>query len=287
MIMAKNRGEMTITLRMKGRPVVLVGEGPVADEHRSLLTRAGAVIVAEGSKATFAVVIDDRAAVSRLKMRGALVYAVGEPDLSDFTPAADPEPVKPTRKAKPVADIKPKFKFKPKPEPAPDPEPKPELAPEPKSELESEPKPELDSEPKPELDSEPKPEPVVAAPRERPVTVRRERPVKPPREPVVKAPREPLKLPTVSFQPALRGLGTGKSWIVTSCKRAQAGLAPLFKVSTPFTRTVASNIQDRVERARAQPISLDMALLKGGPLDDQAGADGTEAEAAPPAPKSE
>jgi hypothetical protein len=104
---------------------------------------------------------------------------------------------------------------------------------------------------------------------------------------VVKAPREQLKLPTVSFQPALRGLGTGKSWIVTSCKRAQAGLAPLFKVSTPFTRTVASNIQDRVERARAQPISLDMALIKGGPLDDQAGADKTEAEAAPTAPKSE
>lgn len=80
----KDRPDLPIALRLSGRPVVLVGEGPVADAHRKLLKGVGATIVGEGSKATFAIVIDDPAAVSRLKIRGALVHAVGRPDLSDF-----------------------------------------------------------------------------------------------------------------------------------------------------------------------------------------------------------
>ncbi|SFG21098.1 hypothetical protein SAMN05518801_11090 [Novosphingobium sp. CF614] len=66
--------------------MVLVGEGAAAEDQRRILQRAGALIVGEGSKATLAVVVDDPAAVSRLKVRGALVYAVGRPELCDFTP---------------------------------------------------------------------------------------------------------------------------------------------------------------------------------------------------------
>lgn len=235
MITAKNRGELTITLRMKGRPVVLVGEGPVADEHRTMLTQAGAVIVAEGSKATFAVVVDDRAAVSRLKMRGALVYAVGEPDLCDFIPASEREPAKPPKRAR-------KVKFAP------------EFAPDPLAEV--------------------PPDRVPETPRERPITAHR--------EPMVRPPREPLKLPSISLEPALRALASTRSWAVTLWTRAQAKLSPMLRMSTPLTRSVASTIQARVERARARPISLDMALVKGGPLDDQAPANGTATGAQPP-----
>ncbi|WBO24620.1 NAD(P)-dependent oxidoreductase [Sphingomonas abietis] len=71
-------------MRLRGRPVVLLGEGPVADEQRRLLERAGARIVSEGSKAVLAIVVDDPAAVSRMKMRGVLVYAVDQPDLCDI-----------------------------------------------------------------------------------------------------------------------------------------------------------------------------------------------------------
>lgn len=85
---------LPIVLRMSGRPVVLVGEGPAAEKHRRILERAGARVVNEGSRAALAVVIDDPAAVSRMKVRGSLVYAVGHPQQSDFTlaDAFEPEP---------------------------------------------------------------------------------------------------------------------------------------------------------------------------------------------------
>ena len=211
---AKDPGELIINLRMKGRPVVLVGEGAAADEHRSLLTRAGAVLVGEGSKATFAVVIDDRAAVSRLKVRGALVYAVGEPDLCDFTFANAAAPAKITRKAKPT----------------------------------------------PEADHRAIPEPAIAqVPRAAKVR----------QEPKLQAPREPFKMPNISLDPARSALNAAMRWIGTMWQRTRAMLAPLMRASTPLTRTVASTIQSRVDRARERPISLDMALVKGGPLDEQ------------------
>jgi hypothetical protein len=76
---------LPIVLRMSGRAVALIGDGPAADAHRRILERAGAHVVSEGSKAALAIVIDDAAAVSRMKVRGSLVYAVGHPEQSDFT----------------------------------------------------------------------------------------------------------------------------------------------------------------------------------------------------------
>lgn len=83
--MKAGKHSLPIVLRMSGRPVVLVGEGPAADAHRRILERAGAHVVGEGSRAALAIVIDDAAAVSRMKVRGCLVYAVGHPEQSDFT----------------------------------------------------------------------------------------------------------------------------------------------------------------------------------------------------------
>jgi hypothetical protein len=91
---------LPIILHIAGRPVIVVGNGSEADTKRRLLTRAGARIVEEGSKALLAIVIDDAAAVSRLKVRGVLVHAVSRPDLSDFTLAGDDDqPVSTPRKA--------------------------------------------------------------------------------------------------------------------------------------------------------------------------------------------
>lgn len=222
MSIAKDRGDLTITLHMKGRPVVLVGDGTVADEHRTLLTRAGAFIVAEGSKANFAVVVDDRAAVSRLKVRGALVYAVGEPELSDFTLGGSPVPVPSprARKAKAAAASEPA--------------------------------------------------PAISAPQPSAIKEKRERPAKPPKEPITRTPREPFKMPSVSFDPALRALDITKSWSGALWSRVRAALPGMLKWATPVTDTVATAFRARIERARARPISLDMALVKGGPLDEQA-----------------
>jgi outer membrane biosynthesis protein TonB len=148
----KRRGDkhsLPIVLRLAGRPVILVGEGPVADTHRRMLERAGARIVQEGSKAVLAIVIDDASAVSRLKVRGALVYAVDRPDLSDFTlgttipaePEPEPEPVpqpQPVPVPQPVPDISPPPRPQPQPAPLPPlqpppppPPPPPPLAPPP------------------------------------------------------------------------------------------------------------------------------------------------------------
>ena len=82
-----DKHSLPVLLRLADRPVILVGEGSVADAQRRLLERSGARIVEEGSKAALAIVVDDVGAVSRLKVRGALVYAVDRPDLCDFTPS--------------------------------------------------------------------------------------------------------------------------------------------------------------------------------------------------------
>jgi hypothetical protein len=102
--MRQERGKhsLAVLLRLGGRSVILVGEGPVADAQRRLLERTGARIVAEGAKAALAIVIDDPGAVSRLKVRGALVYAVDRSDLSDFTLS---ETV--GRGSEPIADVRP------------------------------------------------------------------------------------------------------------------------------------------------------------------------------------
>ena len=76
---------LPVFLRLAGRPVILVGEGEAADAKRRLLERAGAIVVGEESNAPLAIVIDDEAAVARLKRRGVLVNAVDRPALCDFT----------------------------------------------------------------------------------------------------------------------------------------------------------------------------------------------------------
>lgn len=77
---------LPVFLRLTGRAVVLVGDGEAADAKRRLLERAGARIVGEeATDAALAIVIDDDAAVSRLKARGLLVNVVDRPALCDFT----------------------------------------------------------------------------------------------------------------------------------------------------------------------------------------------------------
>ncbi|MBN2973817.1 siroheme synthase [Roseomonas aeriglobus] len=77
---------LPVFLRLTGRAVVLVGDGEATDAKRRLLERAGARIVGEeATDAALAVVIDDDAAVARLKARGLLVNVVDRPALCDFT----------------------------------------------------------------------------------------------------------------------------------------------------------------------------------------------------------
>ena len=77
---------MPLFVRLQGRPVALVGEGPAADAKRRLLDRAGAVIVGENEYALLAIVANgDEIIAARLKARGVLVNVVDRPDLCDFT----------------------------------------------------------------------------------------------------------------------------------------------------------------------------------------------------------
>ena len=86
---------LPIFVRLAGRAVILVGEGDTAEAKRRLLERAGAVVVGEGEDARLAIVVDNEAAVARLRARGVLVNAVDRPDLCDFTLPAivDRDPV--------------------------------------------------------------------------------------------------------------------------------------------------------------------------------------------------
>lgn len=86
---------LPIFVRLQGRSVILVGAGEAAEAKRRLLERAGAIVVAEDGDARLAIVVDDEAAVARLRARGVLVNAVDRPDLCDFTLPAivDRDPV--------------------------------------------------------------------------------------------------------------------------------------------------------------------------------------------------
>jgi len=93
--------QMPIFVNLKGRKVILLGEGAAADAKRRLYERAGAEISDdERAVAALAVVaLDDRdaakAAAGRLRARGLLVNVVDRPDLCDFTTPAivDRDPV--------------------------------------------------------------------------------------------------------------------------------------------------------------------------------------------------
>lgn len=92
---------LPVLLRLAGRPVILLGEGPAAEAKRRLLERAGAVITtdAEAAAALAIVAIEDdgaaQAAIERLRIRGILVNAVDRPALCDvMLPAiVDRDPV--------------------------------------------------------------------------------------------------------------------------------------------------------------------------------------------------
>lgn len=88
---------LPVFLRLRDRPVLLLGEGETADAKRRLLARAGARIVADGDDAALAIVAldDPDAAAIRLRMQGVLVNVPDRPDLCDFTLPAivDRDPV--------------------------------------------------------------------------------------------------------------------------------------------------------------------------------------------------
>lgn len=81
------RSGLPVFLRLDGRPVILVGDGAMAEAKRRLLERAGAVIVGEEGDASVALIAcdDPEPVVARLKTRGMLVNVADRPDLCDFT----------------------------------------------------------------------------------------------------------------------------------------------------------------------------------------------------------
>ena len=91
---------LPLFVRLKGRAVILIGDGDAAAAKRRLLERAGATIGGEDAQAALAfVAVEDEAeaeaVVARLKARGVLVNATDRPALCDFTIPAivDRDPV--------------------------------------------------------------------------------------------------------------------------------------------------------------------------------------------------
>ncbi|MDK2759956.1 MAG: siroheme synthase [Sphingopyxis sp.] len=86
--------QLPLFLNLRGRTVVLVGEGEAADAKARLIARAGGRVVPaweEGAAIAFVALDDDgaaRAAAADLRARGLLVNVVDRPDLCDFTTPA-------------------------------------------------------------------------------------------------------------------------------------------------------------------------------------------------------
>ena len=86
--------QLPIFVNLKGRNVILVGEGEMADAKRRLIERAGAVCVDADhtdARIAFVAIADEDeacAAADELKARGLLVNVVDRPDICDFTTPA-------------------------------------------------------------------------------------------------------------------------------------------------------------------------------------------------------
>ena len=86
--------QLPIFVNLKGRSVILVGEGEMADAKRRLIERAGGICVDAGHKdariAFVAIANEDaaRAAADDLKAGGLLVNVVDRPEICDFTTPA-------------------------------------------------------------------------------------------------------------------------------------------------------------------------------------------------------
>lgn len=86
--------QLPIFLNLRGRTVLLVGEGEAADAKARLIVRAGGRIVPvweAGATIAFVALADDaeaRVAAETLRARGLLVNVVDRPDLCDFTTPA-------------------------------------------------------------------------------------------------------------------------------------------------------------------------------------------------------
>jgi uroporphyrin-III C-methyltransferase/precorrin-2 dehydrogenase/sirohydrochlorin ferrochelatase len=86
--------QLPLFLNLRGRTVVLVGEGEAARAKARLIERAGGRIISaweEGATIAFVALADEaeaRAAAGGLRARGLLVNVVDRPDLCDFTTPA-------------------------------------------------------------------------------------------------------------------------------------------------------------------------------------------------------
>lgn len=93
--------QLPIFLNLRGVPVILLGDGEMADAKRRLIERSGGICVEDDNQAAriAIVALEDEAeaiaTVERLKQRGLLVNAVDRPSLCDFTTPAiiDRDPV--------------------------------------------------------------------------------------------------------------------------------------------------------------------------------------------------
>jgi uroporphyrin-III C-methyltransferase/precorrin-2 dehydrogenase/sirohydrochlorin ferrochelatase len=86
--------QLPIFVNLKGRKVILVGEGDAADAKRRLIERSGGICVDAGNgeaRLAFVALENDAEALSvanELKVRGLLVNVVDRPDQCDFTTPA-------------------------------------------------------------------------------------------------------------------------------------------------------------------------------------------------------
>ena len=81
-------GALPLYHRIAGQPVIVLGEGEVADAKRRLVERAGGTICGEfeaAARLAFVALAEPEAATERLRARGVLVNVPDRPELCDFT----------------------------------------------------------------------------------------------------------------------------------------------------------------------------------------------------------